>query len=420
MLLPLVVAGLKSLLLLVLGAIALGVTVAGAWWALAHRGASRLAGVAVGASALVGAIVAFLDARFLWVVVSSVALWLAATWAARVALVADEPHMLEFESEPPRHPFLIMNPRSGDGKVSRFDLVARAQAAGARVELLDPTRPVDVRAMAQAAVDEGADLLGVAGGDGTQALAAAVAAERGIPFLVLAAGTRNHFALDLGLDRDDPGTGLAALADGVELHVDLGTVNGHPFVNNASFGAYAEVVRSPEYRAEKTQTVLRELPGILMGQTGARLTAHADTMTVEAPQALLVSNNPYGTGDPVGLGRRSRLDLGRLGVVAVRVESPIQAAALVRGASADAVTVTTAASVTVTADAAEVPVGVDGEALVLRTPVHCRIRAGALRVRVPRDRPGRIAPARVDWRRVRDIARVAAHRAPPGAQRGSP
>src|ERR1700748_209442 len=97
----------------------------------------------------------------------------------------------------------------------------------------------------------GADLLGVAGGDGTQALVADVAVEHGLPFLVISAGTRNHFALDLGLDRDDPSKCLDALIDGVELHVDLGVVNGRPFVNTVSFGAYAALVQSPEYRADK-------------------------------------------------------------------------------------------------------------------------------------------------------------------------
>jgi diacylglycerol kinase family enzyme len=410
--LPLIVAGLKGVLLLLLGAVALGITAAGLWWALAHRGAGRIAGAVVAAVALAGAVAVYVDARFLAVLVASVALWVGAVAAARAALVTGAPAMPEYESAPPRSPYIIMNPRSGDGKVGRFDLVARARAAGARVELIDTEKLVDVRELARAAVAEGVDLLGVAGGDGTQALAASVAAEHGIPFLVLAAGTRNHFALDLGLDRDDPGSSLAALTDGVELLVDLGTVNGRPFVNNASFGAYAEVVRSPEYRAEKTQTILRELPDLLMGQKGTNLVAHAGGMTIEAPQALLVSNNPYGTGDPVGLGRRSRLDLGRLGVVGVRVDNPVQAAALVRGASADAVTVTTAEHLTVTADASEVPVGVDGEALVLRPPVRCQILPGALRVRVPRNRPGRVSRTKVDWHRVRQLAGVARSRAP--------
>ena len=170
---------------------------------------------------------------------------------------------------------------------------------------------MDVAALARTPWPTGADLLGVAGGDGTQALVAGVAAEHGMPFLVISAGTRNHFALDLGLDRDDPSRCLDALTDGVEFRIDIGGVNGRPFVNNASFGAYAEVVQSPEYRADKTQTD----PAPAAGSAGRPRRSPADrpkpaTVRIEAPQAVLVSNNPYGTGDPAGLGRRPRLDLG--------------------------------------------------------------------------------------------------------------
>ncbi len=168
-----------------------------------------------------------------------------------------------------RHPFVIMNPKSGGGKVVRFDLKRRAEELGAEVFLLDGPGPVDVAAVARAAVADGADLLGVAGGDGTQALVAGIAAEHGLPFVVVTAGTRNHFALDLGLDREDPAACLGALRDAVELRVDLGVIGGRTFVNNASFGAYAEIVEDPAYRDDKLGTTLQLLPDLLQGQRGA-------------------------------------------------------------------------------------------------------------------------------------------------------
>ena len=189
--------------------------------------------------------------------------------------------------------------------MTRFGLKAKAEALGATVALLEGPGPVDVAALARRAVAEGADLLGVAGGDGTQALVAGVAAAHDLPLLVISAGTRNHFALDLGLDRQDPSRCLEALGDGVELRVDLGFIAGRPFVNNASFGAYAAVVQSPAYRDDKTRTTLDQLPGLLAGQHGPRLVATADQVTVQGPQAVLVSNNPYGMGDIAGLGRRA-------------------------------------------------------------------------------------------------------------------
>jgi diacylglycerol kinase family enzyme len=298
-----------------------------------------------------------------------------------------------------------MNPRSGGGKVARFGLAERARALGAHVELLDGPVHVDVGELARAAVADGADLLGVAGGDGTQALVAAVAVECDIPFLVISAGTRNHFALDLGLDRDDPTRCLDALTDGVELHVDLGTVNGRPFVNTASFGAYAELVQDPDYRDGKTQTALKQLPDLLLGHTGAQLHADAGPVRIDDPQAVLISNNPYTTGDPAGVGRRPRLDLGVLGVIGVRVDNAVEAASLVRGTESRGVTTAAAPAVTVTADATEIPAGIDGEALTLATPVHCVQQPGALRVRVPRHRPGRTGPRPpLDWPRVRALA----------------
>jgi len=149
--------------------------------------------------------------------------------------------------------------------------------------------------------------------------------------MVIAAGTRNHFARDLGLDRDNPAACLDALSDGVELRVDLGVIGGQTFVNNVSFGAYAEIVETPAYRGDKLHTTLNMLPDLLQGHRGTPFAARADGVEIKAPQALLVANNPYGTGDIAGLGRRARLDRGVLGVVGVKVNSARQAVGLLRG-----------------------------------------------------------------------------------------
>ena len=287
----------------------------------------------------------------------------------------------------------------------RFGLQPKAAALGAEVFLMSGPEAVDVAAVARAAVASGADLLGVAGGDGTQALVAEVAAEHGLPFLVITAGTRNHFALDLGLDRDDPAACLAALSDGVDLLVDLGVIGGRVFVNNASFGAYAEIVETPAYRGDKLGTTLEVLPSLLQGHRGARLAARADEAEITAPQALLVSNNQYGSADVAGLNRRVRLDGGVLGVVGVTVSSANEAVRLLRGSRSGGLTMLTAKEVTVTADTARIPVGVDGEAVSLPTPVLCGIRPRALRVRVPRNRPGATPPEPpVNFSRLRRLA----------------
>lgn len=300
-----------------------------------------------------------------------------------------------------------MNPRSGGGKVGKFGLKDKAAALGAEVALLEGPGVVDVAALARRAVDAGADLLGVAGGDGTQALVAGIAAGQDIPMMVISAGTRNHFALDLGLDRDDPAACLNALTDGVELRIDLGLIGGRTFVNNASFGAYAQVVQSPAYRDDKRGTALQMLPDLLNDHQGAHLVVRVDgQVLLDGPQAVLVSNNPYETGDIAGLGRRARLDQGVLGVVGVKIETAAQAAGLLRRAQRSRnVTVLTAREVIIDADQPQIPVGIDGESVLMPTPVHCTIRPLSLRVRVPRDRPGVPEPRpTIDWTRLRHQA----------------
>jgi diacylglycerol kinase family enzyme len=405
--LPLVAAGLRSSLGLVLVAV-VGVAAAlcGAWWFLTHRGVARLLAGVLLVVAPVVVIVGLVRAGLLWVVVVDAALWVAATAASRAAfaeMVIDNTPV-EHETPPPSRPFMIMNPKSGGGKVAKFDLVRRARELGAEVVLLDAPG-VDVADLARTAVARGADLLGVAGGDGTQALVAGVAAEHDVPFMVLSAGTRNHFALDLGLDRENPATGLDALADGVEIHVDLGSIDGRTFVNNASFGAYAAVVQSPAYRDDKVRTTLELLPDLLARRNGPVLRVQAGDLRLTGPQAVLVSNNPYGVDDPAGLGRRERLDTGELGLLAVSVEGTADAVDLARGLRSRAVRRATCPDVTVDSDDGELPVGVDGEALVLTTPVRCTLQPGALRVRVPRTRPG--VPATRQRPAWTDVARLA-------------
>ncbi|WP_221321206.1 diacylglycerol kinase family protein [Actinoplanes sp. L3-i22] len=382
----LLAAGLAaSLALLLTAALGSAVTLTGAWWFLTHRGPVRWAAGVVVVLAPVVVAVLYARANLVGEVVLFGLLWAGAVAAGRRALaVAAEPVVLR--TPPPARPFLIMNPRSGGGKVARFRLDERAAALGAEVFLLDGPA-VDVAAVARQAVLDGADLLGVAGGDGTQALVAGIAAEHDVPFLVLAAGTRNHFALDLGLDRDDPAAGLDALTDGEEVRIDLGLIGDRTFVNNASFGAYAAVVGSADYRDAKLSTALDLLPAVLNRPSPLRLTVGGATLS--GPQAVLISNNAY----RMDLGRRSGLDHGELGVLAVAVHRrrPL--------------TVRAAREVVVDADGPTVPVGVDGEALALATPVHLRICPGALRVRLPRQRPGvPAAPPHLDWRRLRRLA----------------
>jgi len=389
--LVLLFGGLSSIAVLLVGVLGLMLTLAGLWWFLSNRGLVRWLSAALAVASPTVVVLLYISRDLLWAVVLVAVLAVTAAGAARTALSSAKPlaGMPERLAPPPARPFLIMNPRSGGGKVGRFGLDEKAASLGAQVALLDGPGVVDVAELARTAVAEGSDLLGVAGGDGTQALVAGVAAKHDLPFMVISAGTRNHFAMDLGLDRESPDHDLEALTDGVEVCLDLGVIGGRTFVNNASFGAYAEVVQSPAYRDDKRGTTLQMLPDLLSGQRGPELVVRVDgEVVIEGPKALLVSNNPYELGDLAGMGRRARLDSGMLGVVAVTVDNAAQAAGLLRGSQARGLRRMVAREVVVESDAAEISVGIDGEAVLMPTPVRCTIQPLALRVRVSRTRPG--------------------------------
>ena len=159
----------------------------------------------------------------------------------------------------------------------------------------------------RAAVARGADALAMAGGDGSQAIVAAIAAEHDLPYACIPAGTRNHFALDLGVDRDDVVGALDAFVDGGERRVDLAEVNGRVFVNNVSLGLYAEAVQREGYRDAKLRTILDTVPDVL-GPGAARAGPAAGPARTGSAQrsaaVILVSNNRYRLGRAVGSGTR--------------------------------------------------------------------------------------------------------------------
>jgi diacylglycerol kinase family enzyme len=307
-------------------------------------------------------------------------------------------------------PWLVVNPRSGDGKAGRVGLVEAARARGIRVHVLEAGD--DLVELARAAVAAGAGAVGVAGGDGSLGLVAKVAVEGDVPFVCVPSGTRNHFAGDLGLDRGDPVAALEAFG-GPERRIDVGMVGDRMFLNNVSLGAYADVVADPRYRAAKLATAHAVLPASLRGERDLLRVGLRDADGREHPDVLvlLVASNSYELD-----GVRERLDAGVLQVSALRARTGAALAglatrALARGGRAPAGggwAQWTTPSLQVEAPVPELPAGVDGEALTLPTPLEFRVLPGALRVLVP---PALGPPApRVRlhrWATVRRLLRVA-------------
>ncbi|MGY1694367.1 MULTISPECIES: diacylglycerol/lipid kinase family protein [unclassified Geodermatophilus] len=365
----------RGLLLLACAAL----VAAGVWEGVLRRGWGRVAGLAVAGAALAGGVLLLIDAgylRTLFLLAVGAVVWHVAARAAFRTHVTLPP------AERPRRPVVVVNPRSGDGRAARTGLSAAARDRGITVLELQPGE--DLAALVRSAVEDGADAVGMAGGDGSQAVVAALAADAGLPFACIPAGTRNHFAVDLGVDREDVVGALDALVDGDERVVDLAEVNGRVFVNNVSLGVYAEAVQSRGYRAAKVRTLLGTLPRSLGAEGGSQDLSWPTPggRTLRGAAVILVGNNQYRLGGAAGAGTRPAIDQGVLGVTVVDPPSGGRAGPprrLLRQWSTPEFRV---------AATLPVPVGVDGEAAVLEPPLVFRARPAALRVRIAGHHPG--------------------------------
>jgi diacylglycerol kinase family enzyme len=399
-----VVVGLANILRQPLAVVLALVAIAVATWGLldaaTHTGARRVVGTSVLVLALLIAIGALVAGELGRPIIAVILLAVVAEAMAAHAVHRRPYRPPERRTPPPSKPFFLMNPKSGGGKVGEFGLDDIVRSKGGEVVMLD--RSVDVVATLEEAVARGADLLGAAGGDGTQALVAQVAAAHDVPVLVIPAGTRNHFALDLGLDRDDPRKALDALGeDGVEIRVDLGQVADRPFVNNVSLGIYAEIISSPEYRDAKLMTVLAKLPEVAAPESDNDLSVETpEGKVVKSPQLVQLANNPYEYRGVKTAGTRPRLDTGRLGIDVISYDTPRELTKMVgdlqrgKGSGATGLTRWTAPSITVESTTGTIAAGVDGEYVQFTAPLEVSVRPGALRIRLPHGRPGLPAPPR--------------------------
>ena len=349
-----------------------------AWYGVLRRGIARVAGLGTGALALAGALAVLVVGGERFVDLLVVAGLLVSLAAARVTLSV---HVTLPDASAPRHPVLFFNPRSGGGKAERFSLAAEARKRA--IDPIELTPGDDLETLVRSAIDRGADGLAMAGGDGSQAIVAALAAEHALPYACVPAGTRNHFALDLGVDRDDVVGALDAFVDGGERIVDLAEVNGRVFVNNVSLGVYAEAVQREQYRGAKLRTLLDTVPDAI-GPGGRELDLRwtgPGGQTHHSGAMVLVSNNRYRLGRAIGSGTRPRIDDGLLGVTVFggpsgrggQLQRPLRA--------------WSAPTFEIDADR-PIAAGVDGEALLLDPPLTFHIRPGVLRVRIARHHPG--------------------------------
>src|SRR5947209_13674483 len=344
-----------------------------AWYGVARRGAARVGAIVATALLLVCAVVLIIIQRG---VLEDLLVLGAAVGSLAAARSAFSVHVQLAMAEPPARAVLFYNPLSGGGKAARFHLADEARRRG--IEPIELRHGDDLEQLVRGAVKEGADGLAMAGGDGSQAIVAMVAAELDLPYACIPAGTRNHFALDLGVDRNDVVGALDAFVDGGERRVDLAEVNGRVFVNNVSLGLYADAVQRPGYREAKLHTLLDTVPEVMGPDSRAPDLRWPGTAGDESAVAILVSNNPYRLRQALGSGTRPRLDCGLLGIAVL-----MSTTAGADGKAKVKLSTTQWSEAAFEIQAGEaVAAGIDGEALRLDPPLRFRSRPGALRVRI--------------------------------------
>ncbi len=377
-----------------------------AWYGLTRTGRARLVGSGIAILAVAVIVVLLIaDGDHVvqaLVIVVGLGLMLLATRAAFKV------HVPLRQAPDPDRAVLFYNPKSGGGKAEKFHLADEARARG--IEPIELTLGTDLEQLVRGAVADGADALAMAGGDGSQAVVAMVAAELDLPYACIPAGTRNHFALDLGVDRDDVIGALDAFVGGRERRVDLAEVNGRVFVNNVSIGLYAEAVQREGYREAKLRTILDTLPEVL-GPEGKGLDlrwAGPGGREHSSGAAILVSNNRYRLGRAVGSGTRPKIDDELLGITVA--SAPDAGRSLFQRPWREWST----PAFEVEADG-PIAAGIDGEAVTLDPPLRFRILPAALRVRIAAAHPGASPSAAMPegaWETVRALARIAVRGTP--------
>lgn len=262
---------------------------------------------------------------------------------------------------------LFVNPGSGKGGPTVEELTAAARELGVLVHVLEEDDD-----LVDLARETDAEVVGMAGGDGSLGAVAQVAVERDLPFVCIPWGTRNHFATDVGLDTDDPLASLTAFRDGVERRVDLGRVGDQIFLNNVSLGVYARLVHRRERRRQRGETFAR-LRALAISLKDRRRSERfvVDGQPLRA-SVVLVANNEYRL-DLFSIGERDRVDEGTLAIYAAH------------GLRRLRWTERKTPSVRIETSRKSTRAAIDGEPVLLESPLELRVEPGALRLLVPRE-----------------------------------
>jgi diacylglycerol kinase family enzyme len=276
---------------------------------------------------------------------------------------------------------ILVNPHSGKDETSASELADRFPG-----HLVEECAPGEIEARVRLALDRGVSFVAVAGGDGTIRSAAAVLVGTDLPLLPIPAGTRNHFARDVGVPELDDA--VAAAAEGDRRKVDVGRVNGHIFVNNSSIGVYPAIVIRREFHQRRLRKPVANLVAVW------EQLRHGRRFWVEVAGLrhrvwmVFVGNGRYGEG-LLDLADRESLDDHVLDVRVVRADRPLArlrvlgALFLGRLARSPLMHCVTSKSISIDVKRPRMEVALDGEVERIETPLCYESVPEALTVLVP-------------------------------------
>ena len=296
------------------------------------------------------------------------------------------------------NPLIVVVNASAGGKYDAAwaaQLTRKFADAGISAKVVLAADGAAMIAAARAAVTNGARAIVAGGGDGTINTVASVVAKTDCALGVLALGTLNHFAKDLGipLGLDEA---IAVIAAGVSTKVDTGEVNGKLFLNNSSLGLYPTIVRDREHQqhrfgrgkwlafASATISALRRYPFL-----NARLKIEGVEHLRKTP-FVFIGNNAYSMSG-FTLGQRETLTAGVLSLYVAQRTSRFGLLRLALRAlfgrlrqarDFDALLVR---EIVIETRHRQMQVATDGEVTRMSTPLHYRIHPQALRVLIPAD-----------------------------------
>jgi diacylglycerol kinase family enzyme len=299
-----------------------------------------------------------------------------------------------------RRALIVLNAHSGSGcGPERGDeLVELFAQAGLQAQVCLLEDGEQLRSDIERATAAGVQVVAAGGGDGTQAAVASALVGSGTLHGVLPLGTLNHFAKDLGIPLKIEDA-VRTIAAGQVQRVDVGEVNGRVFINNSSLGLYPEIVRERELqRMRLGKSKWRALASATLHATqrtrGLAVRVESETEDqVRRTPFVFIGNNRY-TMEGFGIGARESLQGGELALYMGRRRGRLALVQLALRAlfkrldQAEDFEVVTGEAFVISTRKRRIRVATDGELQILDTPLHYRIRRGALQVLVPEPQPG--------------------------------